>query len=375
MRILVVSDLPQFVTGGAERQAEQLIHAWLEAGHQVTCFGRRMRGTEASIGQHRIQVRRIRTIQRCGRLLRGASYFCSLAWILFRSRHSFDLIYTRFLGEAAFTAALLKAIGILRIALVATPAGAGTGLDISLFDGLPFRDSVLRLLDRQCDAINLIAPSMSQQLKSSGFSGSNFACIPNGVVLRPIPTRRRPELNRLMAVGRASPEKGYDILLEAIARNREMFGPGGLTLIGDGPELPRLKQMTRELEIEHIVEFMGNLPHDRVTEELDRACAFVVPSRSEGMSNAGLEALERCIPIVITRCGGLDSYIDPEVGWVVPPGCVEALSAAIRQVLCAAPGSLEQMGKRARELVAREFDMDAVSKRYLSLFERLTKSA
>lgn len=108
MRILVLSDLPQFVTGGAERQAANLIEAWMDAGHEVTCFGRRMGCEPVRVGKHEVPVRRIGTVQRFGRLLRGVSYLISLAMLLLEHRRSIDLIYTRFLGEAAVTVSLLK---------------------------------------------------------------------------------------------------------------------------------------------------------------------------------------------------------------------------------------------------------------------------
>src|SRR4249919_2670819 len=101
MRILVISDLPQFVTGGAEMQAARLIEAWAAMGHEVVCFGRRMGAREVTLGTHTIRTRRIRTLRQPGRPVRALTYFLSLAWLLLRWRGWPDVVYCRFLGDAA----------------------------------------------------------------------------------------------------------------------------------------------------------------------------------------------------------------------------------------------------------------------------------
>ncbi len=82
MRILVISDLPQFVTGGAEMQAYRLIDTWLEAGHEVIGFGRRMRSGTLETDNGTFPVRRIRTVQKCGRAIRAMTYVASLSFLL-----------------------------------------------------------------------------------------------------------------------------------------------------------------------------------------------------------------------------------------------------------------------------------------------------
>jgi glycosyltransferase involved in cell wall biosynthesis len=107
-------------------------------------------------------------------------------------------------------------------------------------------------------------------------------------------------------------------------------------------------------------------------DELVHAQIFLLPSRYEGFSNAGLEAMERGLPLILTRCGGLDRYVDNQIGWVVPPGDVAALAKALSQALATDPVALSDMGARARAVVENNFDMALVAVRYIALFERLT---
>ena len=60
---------------------------------------------------------------------------------------------------------------------------------------------------------------------------------------------------------------------------------------------------------------------------------FILPSRYEGMSNAVLEAMEAGLPILLTRCGGIDTYIDESIGWTCEPDDVNGLTAALLRML------------------------------------------
>lgn len=371
MRILVLSDLPQFVTGGAEMQAARLIEAWLDAGHEVRCLGRRMGRGPVQLGRHALPVGRIRTSSLLGRWGRAATYFLSLAWLLLRHRRWTDLIYTRFLGEAAATAALLKATGLLEVPLVATPANTHGNGDTNLLRSLPLGRHLIRLLDRHCDAINLIAGDMEDELRTAGFTGANFSRIPNGIPLGIVPERDVFALPHFIAVGRLTQQKGYDVLLRAVAQVRDLIAPRQVWIVGDGPERESLASQSKELQIADRIVWLGELPQPQVVQLLDEAHMFLLPSRYEGMSNAGLEAMERGLPILLTRCGGLDRHIDANMGWIVPPEDANALAKALGEAVTAGPRELVEMGGHARRYAERTFDMDLIANRYLELFSQL----
>lgn len=374
MRILVISDLPQFVTGGAEKQAANLIEAWMGAGHEVTCFGRRMGHGPVQLGRHTVPVRTIRTLQRLGRLPRGLSYLLSLAALLLRYRRRFDVVYTRFLGEAALTASLLKALRLIDVTLVSTPANTGgTGSDTQFLASLPFQHKLVHLLDQQCDAINLIAPAMAAELRRAGFTGRNFTHIPNGVSIH-APSPEGTRCHRFLAVGRIARQKGYDVLINAMARMRDRLRPGLIRIAGDGPERATLQAQAEALGVEYALEWLGELSHSEVLRELDRAQVFLLPSRYEGMSNAGLEAMERGLAMLMTRCGGLDTYLDSGMGWLAQPADVDGLAAALKEALSASPQTIVAMGKRNREFTTEHFALSVVAHRHLEMFDDLLEA-
>lgn len=372
MRIVVISDLPHFVTGGAEMQASRLIEAWLDQGHEVICLGRRMGKGPIAIGRHpNVQVRRIRTAQAFGRFGRGASYAASLAWHLVALRGWMDVVYTRFLGEAAATAALLKQLGLIKAPLVATPANTRGSGDAAFLRGVPFASRVQQLLDRNCDAINLIAPEMDLELQEAGFEGDNFSHIPNGIPVTSRAERLPGTPPRFVSVGRLSAQKGYDTLLEALSGIRNKLTPGQFTILGDGPERDNLQALATNLRLSPYIVWAGELGQSSVRDHLEHADVFVLPSRYEGMSNAGLEAMERSLPVIMTCCGGLDRYVDAQMGWIVQPDDSQGLAAAIADAITTPTSQLQAMGDRARNLVAQQFDISVTAGRYIALFERL----
>lgn len=374
MRVLVISDLPQFVTGGAEKQASHLIEAWMDAGHNVTCYGRRMGPGPVRIGRHELSVQRIRVVHRCGRLTRAATYFVSLCMLLLRQRRQFDVIYTRFLGEAAITVSLLIRLGLLRSILVSTPANTSGKGDATFLSSIPFKKYLVRLLDSKCDAINLIAPAMADELRGIGFSGRNFSHIPNGVVIyrEPLPDKERS--NWFLAVGRITHQKGYDVLFQALSQVRSQLGPGMIRIAGDGPDRQALESLATTCGISGAITWLREVDHSTVLDELGRARVFLLPSRYEGLSNAGLEAMERGLAMIVTRCGGLDTYIRTDMGWVVDPGDVSMLKRALEAALSASPETLTEMGRCCRALALKKFDIKIVAARYLELFQQLVES-
>ena len=158
--------------------------------------------------------------------------------------------------------------------------------------------------------------------------------------------RRRPDLGRgvrrparLAYIGRLSPEKGLDLLIEAVAAlEREGFSPlPRITLIGEGPERERLAALVRERGYEETIRFAGQLDREALALALADVDFCVHPSLTEGYSKAWLDAFSQGLPVLATVAGAAKAVIGEgeERGWLVPPGDVRALADALRRVLTA----------------------------------------
>jgi len=123
---------------------------------------------------------------------------------------------------------------------------------------------------------------------------------------------------RIVTAGRLSYEKGYDVLLRAVANIHHTAPAFKVYIYGHGPEEERLKQMAHELGIVDVVEFCGFV--DAILPILHDSDWLILPSRSEGMPNVLLEAWSQKLGAVSTAVGGVPEMIEHrQSGLLSPP--------------------------------------------------------
>jgi glycosyltransferase involved in cell wall biosynthesis len=375
MRILVVANLPPYVLGGAENQVARLIETWIDLGHHIEVAGHRIPNGTLRFGNTEIRTHRIAVMERTGRAGRAASYFVSMARLLLRTKRNFDLIYCRGLGDGAISICVLKAIGEVRLPLVVCPMNArGTG-DSYFLRSIPGWQLLLKLINRHCNAINIIAPAILSDLAKLGIDRPKITHIPNGIKIGDPIRRSDFEPNRRMTwTGRMAAQKGIDILLNALANVAAAGNEFSLEIIGDGPDKAALFKQCQHLGLGQMVRFTEAIAKEKIRAKLADSDVFVLPSRYEGMSNAALEALEAGLPVLLTRCGGIDTYIDDEAGWICEPNDVEELTAALLRMLATPGDKIVAMGRQARRIVERHFQIEKIGQQNAELFEQLIDS-
>lgn len=167
-------------------------------------------------------------------------------------------------------------------------------------------------------------------------------------------------------VARLEPQKGVDILLEAVAHLRTQVPDVRCVIVGEGRWRSDLDARARSLGVADIVSFVGarrDIP--AVLAALD---VFVLPSRFEGLSLALLEAMAMGCPVVATSVSGSVEVVkDGETGLLVPREDARALSAAVQRLLldrCLA----RRMAARARHNVLSHYTVDAVARQYEAIY-------
>jgi glycosyltransferase involved in cell wall biosynthesis len=168
-------------------------------------------------------------------------------------------------------------------------------------------------------------------------------------------------------VGRLSAEKGGDILIEALARSRDL---GMLAcVIGDGPDRPALESRAAELGLAGRVRWCGIRPDAaRLFRAFD---AFVLSSRTEGTPIVLLEAMRAEVPVVATSVGGVPDVVGPEDAWVVPPEDPDALATALRELL-ADSESASRRAAAARRRLDLEFSVDPWLDAYEGIYREVS---
>lgn len=162
----------------------------------------------------------------------------------------------------------------------------------------------------------------------------------------------------ILAMGRLSREKGFDVLIRAFARVASRHPAWSLVILGEGERRSELESLARELGVTDRVRLPG-----RVSEPapyLAAAGVFVLPSRYEGFPNALLEAMAAGLAAIATDCPSGPRHIvrHGEDGLLVPPEDEGALAETLNQML-ASPQLRTRLGTRAQEVVER-FGLDRV---------------
>ena len=183
---------------------------------------------------------------------------------------------------------------------------------------------------------------------------------------------------QLMSLGRFVGKKGYEYLIRAV---KELTGSGldfHLLLAGDGPLRGKLEQLADQLGLDRQISFPGFIPYDRVSELMNRADLFVVPSvvdasgDRDGIPNVIMEALLHGLPVIASEVSGIPELIENDhTGLLVPPGNTAALARAILQMANQRETAMA-MADRGRARVLDMFDPKKNYQQVIDLFQQYT---
>ncbi len=262
----------------------------------------------------------------------------SMWWALRRAAARADVVHAHWL----LTALVARFGGKPFVVTLHGSGSAGRFSDVELARRRP---ALVRRLLRPAAAVICVSETVASAVRAAGV---DCVVIPNGV---PIPGDVGPpaEPPEVLYVGRLSPEKNVDTLVEAL-------GALNLVVAGDGP----LRQL--------VPGALGAVPHAEVERLLERASVVVAPCEREGFGLAAAEAMAFGRPVVAAAGGALLELVaDGETGLLVPPRDALALRAAVERLL-ADPALRERLGFAARERARERFGWDGVIERTLEVY-------
>jgi glycosyltransferase involved in cell wall biosynthesis len=169
--------------------------------------------------------------------------------------------------------------------------------------------------------------------------------------------------------GRLSPEKGFDVLVEAAKLVLATDPATRFVLFGDGPLRGVLTQQIAAAGLEGRIVLAGfRADLDRFLPLVD---VVVLPSYTEGLPCVVLEAFAAARPVVATAVGGTPEVVEDGVsGYLVPAGDPALLAGRIQDLLCD-PAGARAMGERGRQRVRESFSFTSQGPKYLRLFKEL----
>lgn len=301
---------------------------------------------------------------------------------LFRRRKP-DLVHTR-----GFSC--IEGVPAARIAGVKAVLHSEHGREVDEVIRMKGRRAALRsVLYPMADAVVTVSDELGDWLASQvRVARSKMVCVPNGVEIdrfvgmpSKLAARQRlglPHDARIIgSVGRHDPVKDYASLLRAFARLYDKHADLHLYLVGDGPQNETLRAAATELQVEQRVHFGGWT--DDLPVALSAIDVFVLPSVSEGMSNALLEAMAAGLPCVATDVGGNPEVLEHgKTGLLVPSRDPDQMAAALER-LAEDDALALRFGTAGRLRASTRFSLPAMVARYedlyLGLIEKGNRSA
>ena len=261
----------------------------------------------------------------------------------------------------------------------------------------------MRWLAKRTDTIVAVSGATADAMAKQGISEEAIEVVPNGVDIRTFPPTNRSQLtiNECRAklgipedafvigsVGRLAHVKGYDRLLASwrqvvnscspfakAAEDKSLMVNGGepsarLLLVGDGDEREALERQAEELGIADNVIFAGYQEDPRPFYAM--MDLFVLPSRSEGMPVALLEAMASGVPVAVTNVGSSAEVVGHgEFGTVLPDDegkWREVFWTKRSEARGQGSGGGEQRSEAARERVAMHYSLDATMAAYEAIY-------
>ena len=186
-----------------------------------------------------------------------------------------------------------------------------------------------RLLYRWSDVV--VAQSSDAARWITENCGKDAVVIPNA--LRPLPLLECERQPLILAVGRLTHQKGFDLLLRAFAGIAPEFEDWRVAIAGDGRERENLVRLRNELQISERVELVGQVSD--IENWMSRAGLVVQPSRFEGFPNAVLESMGMGAPVIAADCpsGPSDLIEDGVNGRLVPVEDVATLGKVMAELM------------------------------------------
>ncbi len=252
------------------------------------------------------------------------------------------------------------------------------GTDITLVGQDPSYRSIVKFSIERSDGLTAVSQYLKDETVATfGCSGCDVRVIPNFVdtelFARRTDRRDRnaladPDEKIIMHISNFRPVKRVDDVVRVAARVMEKV-PARLVLVGDGPDRPMVEERARNLGISDRVLFLGK--QESVNELLACADVFMLPSESESFGLSALEAMACEVPVVGTRCGGLEELVeDGATGRLFPVGAVDAMANATIEIL-SEPGRQQEMGRAGRAEAQEKYSIERIVSLYEAYYEEV----
>lgn len=356
MRIVQV--VPSFVIGGAETFALALTEAQLAAGHDVHLVSIKDDGPLSARFPHTLDGR----VWLAGKRSRWDATVLDRLLKIFK-RLKPDVVNTHLFTSLAWATVTARAAGVRTIVHTQHEVH-----DDDQWYLPPIRQALAHGLDA---IVGCSAATVDDVHRRRYAQGLPVELIENGVPLGDRPRARLDGAPIVVGtVGRLVPIKGQRFLVEAIGLLRDEGLDVQLVIAGDGESMGELTAQVAALRLQDRVTLLGRV--DDVPQQVARFDLFALPSLSEAMPMALIEAAAAGLPLLVTTGGGGPTLLDAGAGgWAVEPGDARALADRIRTYAAMPVVARRALGDASHAVAHARYDIRGTAARYLALYARL----
>jgi N-acetyl-alpha-D-glucosaminyl L-malate synthase BshA len=293
--------------------------------------------------------------------------------------HSLDLVHMHYAIPHAVSAYLAREM--LRPERYLPVVTTLHGTDITLVGRDPSFLPITRFGIEKSDAVTAISNYLRDATQETFCTGCGIEVIYNFIDADYYQRRAAESVRQdlapngesiLLHVSTFRPVKRITDCIEVLARIVE-GGCSRVTLImcGDGPERADAETLAARLGVSKLVHFVGKQPQERIRDYLSVADLLLLPSLSESIGLAALEAMACEVPVIATRVGGVPEVVEEGgCGYLFEVGDIKGMAEASIRILNSESERL-RLGRRGREIAVSRFTTERIIPQYEALYARL----
>ena len=196
---------------------------------------------------------------------------------------------------------------------------------------------------------------------------NDFIYIPNIADFSAFSDVEKVEHNQFtfVSVGNLIERKAMDITIRAFAELCKTKEDVKLIIAGDGPQRDALGKLVEDLHLTKRIEFAGKLDRHAIKEVFAKSDCFVLMSRSETFGVVYIEAMASGLPVIATRCGGPESFVNAENGFLIDVDNIEQAAAAMAKIMLK-----KYDGNELRQYCLDNFAPDVVASKIVLLMKK-----
>jgi len=362
MRIGMI--IPSFapVVGGAEKQLEGLLPSLGKLGISALVFTRMVEN------QDQVQKEESYSIYRLNSYVPKVGFGISLFIKLIKFRSNYDILHCHSLSGQASIVSLLAG-RLIKKPVILKVTRSGKNSQLNELQQSYFGKIILWIIKNTATKFIAITEDVKSELEQVGVCHSKIIEIPNGVdLIEPKIYEEKYQLN-IVTVGRLINRKRIDMLVEAFSEILPSIR-ASLIIAGSGPNKKTLMSLVEKKNIKESITFTDQIYKSEITKILIEADIFVLPSDSEGMSNALLEAMSASLPVLVANIPANQSLISNAENGILFDDYLSMRDSLLN--LCQNEELRKKLGKNAKDLILKKYSFNKIAIDYKKLYSDLT---